>query len=57
MPMAPRATLAVPEVGQCADGVLSPDEFVDVPLVNCLKIRAQFEFFVDVSGTVHEEMS
>jgi hypothetical protein len=44
------ATFTVPQSGNFSDRVLSPGEFVDVPLVICLKQFTQFSFFVDVLG-------
>jgi len=44
------ATLTVPKAGNFSDGLLSPNEFVDVPFVICLKTRTAFSFFVDVLG-------
>lgn len=44
------ATLTVPQTGAYADGVLGPNEAVDVPLVIYLKDRSPFQFFVDVLG-------
>ena len=49
------ATVTVPQVEQYADGVLSPQEFVDVPFVVCLQQRSPFRFFVDVLGVVSDE--
>jgi hypothetical protein len=48
------AVLTVSEQGQFADGVLSAEEFVDVPFVICLKRKVPFTFFVDVLGVVQE---
>jgi hypothetical protein len=44
------ASLTVPKTGSFSDGVLSPGEFVDVPLSICLKEENSFSFFVDVLG-------
>jgi Tol biopolymer transport system component len=49
--------MTVPKVGQYADGVLSPNEFVQVPFILCLKTRQQFQFFVDVFGVVAKLIS
>ncbi|MBI2487132.1 MAG: hypothetical protein HYW01_09270 [Deltaproteobacteria bacterium] len=49
-----RAQLTVPEADGFSDGVLSPDEFVDVPFAICLKNRKKFTFTVDVFGIVME---
>jgi hypothetical protein len=46
------ARLTVPQRGGFTDGVLSPDEFVDVPLFICLTRRRGFTFVVDVLGNV-----
>jgi hypothetical protein len=48
------AMLTVPPKDGFADGVLSPEEFVDVPFVICLKEDKPFSFFVDVLGEVVE---
>jgi hypothetical protein len=42
----------VPEIGAYADGVLSPQEAVDVPFVVCLKTLQGFQLFVDVWAQV-----
>jgi hypothetical protein len=44
------ASLTIAKVGSYSDGVLSPNEFVDVPFVICLKNLSRFGFFVDVLG-------
>ena len=44
------ATLTVPQADAFADGILSPEESVDVPFVVCLQQRSPFRFFVDVLG-------
>ena len=44
------ATLTVPKAGNFSDGLLSPNEFVDVPFTICLKQMKAFSFFVDVLG-------
>lgn len=46
------ARLTVPEADRFTDGVLSPDEFVDVPFIICLWQRRPFTFMVDVLGAV-----
>lgn len=46
------ARLTVPETDGFSDGVLSPDDFVDVPFVICLTAFEPFTFFVDVLGLV-----
>ena len=46
------AAMTVPQVGQYADGLLSPGESVNVPFVLCLTTFQPFEFFVDVFGVV-----
>ena len=46
------AQLTVPQDDGFADGVLSPDEFVDVPFIICLTQRQPFTFVVDVFGDV-----
>jgi hypothetical protein len=42
----------VPEIGAYADGVLSPQEAVDVPFTVCLKSLPRFRLFVDVWAQV-----
>jgi YVTN family beta-propeller protein len=49
-PSGPGGLLTVRETGMFADGVLSPEESVEVPLVVCLRDRTPFSFFVDVLG-------
>jgi FG-GAP repeat len=44
--------LTVPEQDGLSDGVLSPDEWVDVPLLICLARRRPFQLVVDVLGLV-----
>jgi uncharacterized delta-60 repeat protein len=44
--------LTVPEEDGFADGVLSPEEFVDVPFIICLQERQPFAFLVNVLGVV-----
>jgi hypothetical protein len=44
------ARLTVPQTDGFTDGVLSPDEFVDVPFIICLTERQPFMFVVDVLG-------
>src|SRR5689334_5177340 len=51
------ADINVPEVGQYADGLLSPGESVDVPFVLCLRSFQPFQFFVDVFGGITELVS
>jgi hypothetical protein len=46
------AELTVPQVDGFGDGVLSPEEFVDVPFMICLTERRPFTFMVDVLGAV-----
>jgi uncharacterized delta-60 repeat protein len=46
------AQLTVPQQDGFADGVLSPDEFVDVPFLMCLTRRQPFTFMVDVFEVV-----
>jgi hypothetical protein len=46
------ARLTVPQQGGFTDGVLSPDEFVDVPFIICLQERQPVQFVVDVLGVV-----
>ncbi|HWP93164.1 MAG TPA: Ig-like domain-containing protein [Thermodesulfobacteriota bacterium] len=46
------AILTVPSVSAYSDGILSPEESVDVPFVICLKNKNPFRFFVDVLGIV-----
>jgi hypothetical protein len=49
------AMLTVPRIGNFSDGLLSPGEFVDVPLSICLKNRRRFSFFVDVLAVVDSD--
>jgi concanavalin A-like lectin/glucanase superfamily protein len=44
------AILTVPQADAFADGILSPEESVDVPFVVCLQQLSPFRFFVDVLG-------
>jgi hypothetical protein len=44
------ARLSVPQEDGFSDGVLSPDEFVDVLLIICLTQRQPFTFVVAVLG-------
>jgi len=44
------ATLTVAKAGGFSDGLLTPNEFVDVPFTICLKQMKAFSFFVDVLG-------
>jgi hypothetical protein len=44
------AHLTVPEQDGLTDGILSPNEFVDVPFLICLTKREPFTFLVDVLG-------
>ena len=44
------AQLTVPQQDGFADGILSPEEFVDVPFIICLQERRPFQFVVDVLG-------
>ena len=46
------AQLTVPQQDGFTDGVLRPEEFVDVPFVICLTQRKPFQFVVDVLGDV-----
>jgi hypothetical protein len=48
------ATLTVPQADGFADGLLSPEEAVDVPFVVCLQERSPFRFLVDVLGIVSD---
>jgi Tol biopolymer transport system component len=51
------AVMAVPKLGQFADGLLSAGEQVSVPFVVCLKTIQQFQFFVDLFGIVTQLVS
>jgi len=51
------AEMTVPQVGQYADGLLSPGESVDVPFVLCEKTFERFQLFVDVFGVVTQLVS
>ena len=42
--------MTVPNIGDYADGVLSPGESVDVPFIICLTESKSFVFIVDVLG-------
>jgi hypothetical protein len=44
------ARLPVPRQDGFSDGVLTSDEFVDVPFLICLREKSPFNFFVDVLG-------
>jgi uncharacterized delta-60 repeat protein len=44
------ARLTVPRQDGFTDGVLSPDEFVDVPLIICVRSQESFRLVVDVLG-------
>jgi hypothetical protein len=46
------ALLTVPQQDEFTDGVLGPDELVDVPFLICLRERQPFQFMVDVFGIV-----
>jgi hypothetical protein len=46
------ARLTVPDEDGFTDGVLSPQESVDVPFIICLQERRLFQFVVDVLGVV-----
>ena len=46
--------LTVPQLDGFTDGVLSAEEFVDVPFALCLRERSPFRFFVDVFGMIGE---
>ena len=45
----------VSQVGDFADGILSPGETVDVPFTVCLKTEKRFRFLVDVLGEVSND--
>jgi hypothetical protein len=45
------AIMTIPAGGAYADGVLAPNEFVDVSFAICLTKKSAFDFFVDVFGT------
>jgi hypothetical protein len=47
--------MRVPELGQYADGLLSPGESVEVPFVLCVRTFEPFQFFVDVFTIVTEK--
>ena len=49
------ALLTVSQKDAFSDGVLSPEESVDVPFVICLKEKRPFTFFVDALGVVGSE--
>lgn len=49
-PTGRRARLSIPMDDGFSDGVLGPNEFVDVPLIICLNDRNRFRFFVNVFG-------
>ena len=44
------AVMTVPQKNGYSDGILSNNEFVDVPFIICLKLKTRFSFFVDVLG-------
>jgi hypothetical protein len=44
----------MPLQGGLADGLLSANEAVEVPLVVCLRQKTPFQFFVDVIGVEQE---
>jgi hypothetical protein len=44
------ARLTVPQQDDFTDGLLSPNEFVDVPFILCLTQRRPFTFVVDILG-------
>jgi hypothetical protein len=46
------ARLTVPQRDGFIDGVLSSEEFVDVPFIICVTAREPFTFVVDVFGVV-----
>jgi hypothetical protein len=46
------ARLTMPWQDGFAEGILTPDEFVDVPLIICLTQQRRFTFVVDVFGVV-----
>ena len=46
------ARLTVPAADGFTDGLLGPDEFVDVPFILCLRHRRPFTFVVDALGVV-----
>jgi FG-GAP repeat protein len=46
------AQLPVPHQDGFSDGLLSPEQFVDVPFIICLTQRRSFRFVVDVFGVV-----
>jgi hypothetical protein len=48
------ARLTVSKRDDLSDGLLSPEEFVDVPFILCLTARQPFTFIVDVLGVVEE---
>ena len=49
------AVLTVPNKDDFTDGILSPEEFVDVLFAICLTEITPFRFFVDVFGVIVEE--
>ena len=49
------ATVTVPQADGFADGILRPEDAVDVPFVVCLQQRSPFRFLVDVLGVVSDE--
>jgi glucose/arabinose dehydrogenase len=44
------ARLTVPRQDGFAEGILTPDEFVDVPLITCVTAQQPFQLVVDVLG-------
>jgi hypothetical protein len=44
------AQVTVPPLDGFADGVLSPEEVVDVPLRLCIQAQSPFHLFVDLFG-------
>ena len=50
VPVGVGARLTVPNIGDYADGVLSPGESVDVPFIICLTESKSFGFVADVLG-------
>jgi hypothetical protein len=49
------ATVTVPQADAFVDGLLRPDEAVDVPFVVCLQQISPFRFLVDVLGIASAE--
>jgi hypothetical protein len=46
------ARMTMPQEDGFTDGMLNPDEFVDIPFVICVTERQPFTFVVDVLGAV-----